>query len=94
MTRGDIVASIPGKKGAPNPRHIAAARKMVASPEALRPQVVEGFDGRVVIGLPQRDEQDLDAHVQTQTHDPAKHPGMIAATERIFIIKLRDIGKT
>jgi hypothetical protein len=44
-------------------------------PESLRPQVVEGFDGRVVIGLAQRNEQDLDTHIQTQTHHLAEHWG-------------------
>jgi hypothetical protein len=37
----------------------------MAAPEALCPQVVERFDGRVVIGLTQGNEYNLDAHVQT-----------------------------
>jgi hypothetical protein len=53
----------------------------MAPPELLRPQVIERFDGRVVIGLVQRNEQDIDAHVQTQAHHLAEHPGMVAAAE-------------
>jgi hypothetical protein len=64
----------------------------MATPEALRPQVVERFDGRVVIGLAQRDEQDLDTHVQTQAHHLPEYPGMVATAEGAFVIKLGDLG--
>jgi hypothetical protein len=64
----------------------------MATPESLRPQVVEGFDGRVIIGFAQRDEQDIDAHGQTQAHDLAKPPPMASTAEGAFVVKLGHIG--
>ena len=61
-------------------------------PEALRPQVVKGLDGRVIIGLAQGNEQDLNAHVQTQAYHSAEHPGMMAAAQCAFIVKLGHVG--
>jgi hypothetical protein len=63
----------------------------MATPELLCPQVVESFDGRVVIGLAQGNEQHLDAHGPTQTHHLAEYPGMIAAAEGAFVVKLSHI---
>ena len=66
--------------------------EVMAAPELLCPQVVEGFDGRVVIGLAQGNEHDLDAHVQAQAYHLAEHPGMGAAAEGAFVVKLGDVG--
>ena len=92
LARGDGVASVPGKKRTLNPRPIATAGKVMESPESLCPQVVERFDRRVVIGLTQGDEQDVDAQVQTQAHHFAEPPGMVAAAKCAFIVKLGHVG--
>jgi hypothetical protein len=56
------------------------------------PQVVEGFDGRVVIGFAQRDAYDVDAPGQTQPHHFAEPPGMVATADGAFVLTLGNVG--
>lgn len=61
-------------------------------PETLRPQAVETFDQRVALGLCGRDEERLDAEVQTEPDKGTEAArGFISASGGRVIVKLKEM---
>ena len=67
---------------------------MLSPPEALIPQTIGSFDHTIPLGFVRRNEDRLNAEIQTQADEaPENARRFVAATESRVVVDLQSIGQ-
>ena len=87
-----ILCHIPMDEGWTGATNLSEGGKVSAFPEGMPPQAVQFFDFAIVLGLSDRQEDQFDAHRQTQPHElPEDARRFVATTEGGIVVELQNL---
>src|SRR3972149_6451906 len=94
LTWGRIIGIVPSQETLIDRRDTSPRGKAMLGPALMRPEIVEGLDHPVVVGLVFGSEEDLAANIETQPHRGAQAMRLATTAEGAFVVELGQIRQT
>src|SRR3989304_4758659 len=94
LTWGRIIGIVPSQETLIDRRDTSPRGKAMLGPALMRPEIVEGLDHPVVVGLVFGGEEGPAANIETQPHRGAQAMRLATTAEGAFVVELGQIRQT